>query len=169
MAEHERRERARMARKKSQPVSVVIQRKSNTKRKARGRKFEKGNRTGFASHPENINRHGRPKTHDQLRKLIQTMGAEVVEGSGLTRIELKMRAMYASKSATDNANLIEHGWGRVPVEVTGRDGGPIEIKGFKYGVAIANIAPRPVADSESPGSDQIGGDGQALGENADGE
>lgn len=57
---------------------------------------------------------GRPKTHDQLRTLIQEMSFEQVEGADLNRLKLMLRAMFISKSPVDRIQLLEHGWGKVP-------------------------------------------------------
>jgi hypothetical protein len=54
-------------------------------------------------------------------------------------------------------------------EHTGKDGEAIEIKGFNYANAIANIAPRPMADSDTLSANQSRSDGQTLGQDVDGE
>ncbi len=57
---------------------------------------------------------------------------------------------------------------RVQQEVSGRNGKAIKIRAFRYGDAIAGIAPGSVGDRLAPGADQGGLHGTALGENSDG-
>lgn len=49
------------------------------------------------------------------------------------------------------------------VELTGRGGGPVEHTVFSYESAVTPIAPGPTDDSETPGKDQVGGDGPPMG------
>lgn len=72
---------------------------------------------GFVKGDKRINRYGRPRSHDKLRKLIQRIGGEQIEGSDLTRIEAMLRVMFASKAPADRAALLEHGWGKVKEQV----------------------------------------------------
>jgi len=74
------------------------------------------------------NPNGRPRTLRQLRELIQEMGAETIGNSQLTRLDALLRSMYASRSASDKQHLLEYGYGKVPQEITGEDGGPILIQ-----------------------------------------
>lgn len=53
-------------------------------------------------------------------------------------------------------------------ELTGKDGGPLEVRAFDYATAIAPIAAGPEPDSEAPGEGEGDRDGAALGEDADG-
>lgn len=53
-------------------------------------------------------------------------------------------------------------------EVSGLDGGAIQVESFNYAAAIAGIAPRPVADSSAPSQDEGRSDGQTVGQNDDG-
>lgn len=55
-----------------------------------------------------------PRTHRQLRELIQEMGDEPTAGE-LTRLKLLLRGMYSSKSPADKDNILKHGWG-VPAQ-----------------------------------------------------
>ena len=79
---------------------------SNTapeQRKATGRPFVKGDKR--------INRNGRPKSFDQLRKLAQQIAHErIQDGSAVTAAEAILRTM-----AHDNpARFIEIAFGKVP-------------------------------------------------------
>jgi hypothetical protein len=61
---------------------------------------------------------GRPKTHDELRELIQAISSEpVLDKSKYKRLETMLRSMFASKSAVDHIAVLEHGWGKVPQQV----------------------------------------------------
>lgn len=53
-------------------------------------------------------------------------------------------------------------------ELTGKDGGPIEVRGFDYAASITALAPRSMGDSEPSGADESDLHGQTLGENTDG-
>lgn len=91
-----------------------IQPKSSAK-KATGRPFEK---TKDGKRDPRINTHGRPKTHDELRKLIQRIAGEALaDKPEWTRIEAMVRAMIVSKSPVDRIQVIEHGWGKVPQQL----------------------------------------------------
>lgn len=82
--------------------------KKQSKPHGKGRPFVKGD--------PRINRLGRPKSHDQLRELIQTIATEAREG-GETRIMDKLRRMFESKDPRDSSQLLEHGWGKVPQDL----------------------------------------------------
>lgn len=100
-----------MAAKRGKDKAVDEQRQNNGK-------FKKGNTLGFKGHPERINRFGRPKDHDELRKLIQRIAGESLENKQeWTRIEAMIRAMLVSKNAADRTQVIEHGWGKVPQQL----------------------------------------------------
>lgn len=61
------------------------------------------------------NPHGRPKSHPELRELIQSIAEEAPSKKNRqTRIEVLVRKMLTSKSAKDRQNILEHGWGKVP-------------------------------------------------------
>lgn len=102
-----------MAVRKKAKKAVVKQRQNNSKRKANRTSFKAGNAVGFKSNPQNINRNGRPKSHDELRELIQSLAAEADE-DGVTRIERMLVWMFGSAQPADRAQLLEHGWGKVP-------------------------------------------------------
>lgn len=66
---------------------------------------------GFDKHPERINRNGRPRSFDQLRKLAQQIAHErIADGSTITAAEAILRQM-----AHDNPErFIEIAFGKVP-------------------------------------------------------
>jgi hypothetical protein len=64
----------------------------------------------FVKGDKRINRNGRPKSFDALRKLTQKIGHEQISDSTMTAIEAILRQM-----AHDNpARFVEIGWGKVP-------------------------------------------------------
>ena len=107
--------------------------RSNTaKNSATGKPFVKGDKR--------INRKGRPKNFDALRRLalevahreVQDDKGEplVIDGQTITNIEaILMQWSHSSEPALQKA-FVEIAFGRVPmpVEVAGKDGGPVVIK-----------------------------------------
>jgi len=126
---------------------------------------------GFVKGDPRINRKGRPKTFDALRRLAQQVACELVESSEGTalesRIEVIMRDWVTSGDPRKQQACVEVAYGTVPnpVEVSGKDGGPIETRQvFDHSAAIAAIARRSMQDSDSSGASEGGGDGPAVGE-----
>jgi hypothetical protein len=70
------------------------------------------------------------------------------------------RAAEAYLKRRDRAN-----WGD-SVDFNPKDK-PIQIVGYDYANAIANLAPRPVGNSDTPGEIQNAGNGSALGQDDD--
>lgn len=78
----------------------------------------------FAKGPDpRRNMKGPPRTHEQLRELIQDMAEELMVGGrpDTRRLEIMLRSMFVSKSAVDHIALLEHGWGKVTQAVTVED------------------------------------------------
>lgn len=92
------------------------------------------NPSAFVKGDPRINRKGRPKTHDALRKMIQEVlneEVEVVVPSAnareakkgktktvlMTRLEQMIQNMVFSTAAGDHDNLLKHGFGEPPKEV----------------------------------------------------
>jgi hypothetical protein len=89
---------------------------NETKKRVIGRPFVKND--------PRINRRGTPRSFDQLRKLAQSIGAELVvdsEGRKLTVAEAVLRKLASSGDAQANRIFLEYGFGRVPdkIETTG--------------------------------------------------
>ena len=92
----------------------------------------------FVKGDPRINRKGRPKSFDALRKLVQSVGNEIakdkdgkpliIDGHVATVAEMIVRSW--AKDGKHQKDFVEYGWGKVPnpVEVTGSDGGAIIIK-----------------------------------------
>lgn len=105
---------------KSAGRRAVIQRGNSAKpgpddvgKKPRGRPFAPGNPHAFQPGDPRINRNGRPKSHDELRALIQDLASDV-DIDGRSRIETMLLSMFNSSQPADKANILEHGWGKVP-------------------------------------------------------
>jgi hypothetical protein len=69
-----------------------------------------------------INRKGRPKSFDQLRKLAVLVAAEQDEG-GITRVLEILRDMAKSKEVAKQAKFLEYSYGKVPDKVDVTSGG----------------------------------------------
>ena len=137
--------------------------RSNTEKKLSGlRPFVKGD--------PRINRKGRPKSFDKLRALAQQMACEIVADGDRTHVQRIMADWRDSSDKDKQRAFIEYAYGKVPspVEVGGPNGGAIKIETFRYDSAIAGVAPRSMADSDSPGNDENRLHGQTLGEDVDG-
>ena len=80
------------------------------------------NLTPFKKGNPRINRKGRPRNFDKLRKLVQSIGIEVVldkqgrpllvDGKTITRVQAILR-QWAS-DPKHQRDFIEYGWGKVP-------------------------------------------------------
>ena len=89
------------------------------------------NLTPFKKGDPRINRKGRPRNFDKLRKLVQSIGIEVVldkqgrpllvDGKTITRVQAIMR-QWAS-DPKHQRDFIEYGWGKVPQPLDMTSGG----------------------------------------------
>jgi hypothetical protein len=78
----------------------------------------------FVKGDPRINRRGTPKSFEQLRKLAQSIGAELVtdgQGRKLTVAEAVLRKLASSGDPQANRIFLEYGFGRPPdkIETTG--------------------------------------------------
>lgn len=130
----------------------------------------------FVKGDPRINRLGRPKSFDTLRKLAQSLvnvpaiGEDgkpvVVNGEAATETVVILRDL----AKRNPEKYLEIAFGKVPnpVELSGPEKGPIPIRTFEYGVAIAAIAPGSDEDSEASGEGEGYRNGAAVGKNDDG-
>jgi hypothetical protein len=75
---------------------------------------------GFVKGDKRINRHGRPRSFDALRKLAQKIANETVEkpdGEDVTRIEDMLRNMVKSKVPADRATFLAYSYGKPHEEI----------------------------------------------------
>ena len=80
-----------------------------------------------------INRKGRPKSFDTLRKLAQQIAGEAAAfdpetNKTLTRIELMLRAMSTSRNPSDRKTFLEYSYGKVKEEIELETKGDIVIR-----------------------------------------
>ena len=110
---------------------------------------------------------GRPRTIGELRELIQNIGEQPSGAKDMTKLDVLLRQMFASKSATDRLNILKYGWGNVPMPIGGStELGPIQIEAieaYSYDAALAAIAARPDDNSFFTTQNFDSGDGAALG------
>lgn len=92
---------------------------------------------GFQTRKHQINKKGRPRSFDALRELAQAISHEealsggqplVVNGKVVTVAEAILRQWFQSKNPVLQMRAIEIAFGKVPnpVELSGKDGGPVE-------------------------------------------
>jgi len=112
----------------------------------------------FTKGDPRINRKGRPRTFDQLRKLAISIlgesakGADgqpiIIDGHVATNAELILRS--AMKHPHFARWLIEVAFGKPPerIEVTGREGAPLKVQAYDYYAAASKIAAGPEPDRD---------------------
>src|SRR3990167_7736619 len=110
------------------------------------------------------NPHGRPKTLKELRKLIQSVGEENLSEAQYTRIELKVRQLFASKNSKDTEHLLSYGWGKVPQAIVGVSAVELERRMEELGLTDDDIRNDPLLS----GLFALTGRGVSIGAPADG-
>jgi hypothetical protein len=73
---------------------------------------------GFVKGDPRINRNGRPKTFDELRKLAQDIAHEQLS-NGMTRADAILRMWSGSKEPSLQKAFMEYGFGKVPDKLEG--------------------------------------------------
>ena len=71
----------------------------------------------FKPGDKRINRKGRPKSFDALRKLAVKIAGENVPESEVTRIEAMLRVMSSSRNPADRALFLAYAYGKPKEEV----------------------------------------------------
>ena len=66
----------------------------------------------FKKGDKRINRKGRPKSFDKLRKLAQQIAGEQAGQTELTRVQLMLTAMASSKNPSDRALFLAYAFGK---------------------------------------------------------
>ena len=97
---------------------VVIQRKYNTGG-CTGKGFVKGDKR--------INRGGRPKSFDALRKLAQKIAGERAEESDVTRVTDMLIEMSKSKNPSDRALFLAYAFGKPKEQVDVNNSGEVKV------------------------------------------
>lgn len=80
----------------------------------------------FVKGDKRINRKGRPKSFDALRKLAQQIAAEDLQstdGDVVTRIEALLRVMSSSKNPADRALFLAYAFGKPKEEIAMNNSG----------------------------------------------
>ena len=83
----------------------------------------------FVKGDKRINRKGRPKSFDALRKLAIKIAGENLESENITRIEAMLRVMSSSRNPADRALFLAYAYGKPKeqMDIT-TDGQKITIK-----------------------------------------
>lgn len=112
----------------------------------------------FTKGDPRINRKGRPKSFDALRRLTLEIACEIIDSDekAMSVVERMMRSWATSDDPAERKAFIEYAYGKVPQqqELTGAKGGAIEIKATDYRIAISPLAPRSVDDSSASGESE---------------
>jgi len=77
----------------------------------------KDNLVPFVKGDKRINRGGRPKSFDALRKLAQKIAGERPDEADVTRVTDMLIAMSKSKNSADRKLFLEYAYGKVKDEL----------------------------------------------------
>ena len=81
----------------------------------------------FKKGDKRINRKGRPKSFDKLRKLAIQIAAEEAANTGMSRVQLMLTAMASSKNPSDRKLFLEYAFGKVKEEVDVNNSGEVKV------------------------------------------
>lgn len=117
----------------------------------------------FVKGDKRINRKGRPKNFDALRRLALEVAHRelkdargeplIIDGQTVTVIEGILAAWSQSSEPMLQKAFVEIAYGKVPnvTELTGKDGSDIAINVVDYRTGLAAIAPDTGTDADSDG------------------
>ena len=71
----------------------------------------------FVKGDKRINRGGKPKNFEKLRKLAIKIAAEEAANTGMSRVQLMLTAMASSKHPSDRKLFLEYAYGKVREEL----------------------------------------------------
>jgi hypothetical protein len=77
----------------------------------------------FVKGDKRINRKGRPKSFDALRKLAIKIAGENLEPENITRIEAMLRVMSSSRNPADRALFLAYAYGKPKEQLDLTSGG----------------------------------------------
>lgn len=83
---------------------------------------------GFQTRKQQINRKGRPRSFDALRKLAVKIAGENVPESEVTRIEAMLRVMSSSRNPADRALFLAYAYGKPKEQI--EVSGDVKVKGY---------------------------------------
>lgn len=114
---------------------------------------------GFVKGDKRINRKGRPRSFDALRKLAQEIACRPLRESEYTRAEAIL-VKWSTGDFQEQKAFLEIGYGKVPDDTNLNITGEVRQNIFNYAAIDGLLATRPTGDSSQPSPDQ-GRDGGA--------
>lgn len=105
---------------------------------------------GFQDRKHQINRKGRPKSFDAMRKLAQSMAHEVVSTKKGDMTLVQKILMEMANDPRQRAEFLEIAFGKVPntIEVSGKNGADIPVRVIDYRNGLTEITTRSDEDSD---------------------
>lgn len=111
-----------------------------------------GNLKPFVKGDKRINRNGRPKSFDQLRKLAQRILSEAIEENDtykITRIEKMLKSMADGRSSADRQTVLAYAYGKPKETVEVQQDAKVKVE-IEY---IEDPAPAPAREPEADQGD----------------
>jgi hypothetical protein len=81
----------------------------------------------FVKGDPRINRKGRPKSFDALRKLAVQIAGEQAGETELTRVQLMLKAMASSKKPSDRALFLAYAYGKPKEQIDVNNAGEVKV------------------------------------------